>query len=366
MVGFTEFRQRMQTILVIGACLALALSNSANAQELRIGVAAPIGGASELLGLQVKAGAQAAASQEGVALDIVDDECSAQGGAKAAGYFAENKVNIVIGFLCGEAIEAAMPILKEAGLPAITIGVRTDSLTDHREKTGWPVVRLAPRADAERDAAAHLLTRLWSKELFAVIDDGTIYGRELAESFRSAAEQAGLKPVFTDNFRPQLENQIGLVGRLQKAAATHVFVGGDRDDIAIMARDARQIGADMVFAGGEALRAAQGEVKLAEGTLMIALPEWSDDAGRQIAQKLAEEEIAAEGYVLPAYAAVQISRAAFTASAKSGAPLLQSLEGQSFQTAIGPVKFDEKGDLSDNPYRLFRFENGQFVQMDAP
>ena len=77
-----------------------------------------------------------------------------------------------------------------------------------------------------------------SDELFAIIDDGTIYGRELAESFALAAEQAGLKPVFVDTFRPQLDNQIGLVGRLSKAGATHVFAGGDRDDIAIMGRDA--------------------------------------------------------------------------------------------------------------------------------
>ena len=98
--------------------------------------------------------------------------------------------------------------------------------------------------------------------MFAIVDDGTIYGRELAETFRAAAEQAALKPVFVDTFRPQLDNQIGLVGRLQKAGATHVFVGGDRDDIAIMGRDAAQLDAGIVFAGGETLRAPPGDVPL--------------------------------------------------------------------------------------------------------
>lgn len=352
--------------LVIGAWAALAFAGVGNAQDIRIGVAAPLSGTSELLGLQVKAGAEAAALQEGATLDIMDDACSAQGGADAARHFAEEEVGLVLGFLCSEAIEAAMPILKEAGIPAITVGVRTDSLTDRREKTGWPVFRLGPRADEEREAVAHFLTRLWSNELFAIIDDGTIYGRELAESFRAAVEQAGLKPVFVDNFRPQLDNQIALVGRLRKASATHVFVGGDRDDIAIMARDAGQIGADMVFAGGEALRAAAGDVKLAEGTLMVALPEWSEGPGKEIAERLAAAEIAPEGYVLPAYAAIEIARAAFAASAKSGEPLFSTLSEATFQTALGPVRFDEKGDLADNPYRLFRFDGRQFVQMDVP
>ena len=58
-------------------------------------------------------------------------------------------MSVVVGFLCTEAIEAAMPILKDAGIPVITVGVRTDSLTDRKVKTGWPVFRLAPRADAE-------------------------------------------------------------------------------------------------------------------------------------------------------------------------------------------------------------------------
>ncbi|TIM23407.1 MAG: hypothetical protein E5Y74_06015, partial [Mesorhizobium sp.] len=145
--------------------------------------------------------------------------------------------------------QAAMPILKDAGIPVITIGVRTESLTDRRAKTGWPVYRLGPRGDDERNAIASALTHLWQNELFAIIDDGTIYGREIVETLRAAAEQAALKPVFVDTFRPQLDNQIGMIGRLKKAGATHVFAGGDGDDIAIMGRDAAQLQAGIVFAG---------------------------------------------------------------------------------------------------------------------
>ncbi|RUM98055.1 ABC transporter substrate-binding protein [Pseudaminobacter arsenicus] len=352
--------------LVIGALAALTLNSAVDAQELRVGVAAPLSGASSLLGEQVKTGAQAATSFSGIELAITDDACSAEGGARAAQDFIAQKAQIVVGFLCTEAIEAALPLLKDAGIPAIAVGVRADSMTDRREKTGWPVFRIAPRADDEREAAGTLLTALWREELFAIIDDGTIYGRELAESFRATAEQAGLKPVFVDTFRPQLDNQIGLVGRLKKASATHVFVGGDRDDIAIMARDAGQVGADMVFAGGETLRAASGDVPLAQGTLMVALPEWADGAGKEVAARLAGEGIIAEGYVLPAYAAIEIAGTALAASADSGEPPVKTLSGREFQTVIGPVRFDDKGDLSDNPYRLFRFDGKQFIPVDAP
>src|SRR4029079_6593638 len=128
-------------------------------------------------------------------IKTVDDACTADGGAAAAREFVDAKVNVVVGFLCTDASEAALPVLKDANSPVITVGVRTESRTDRRAKTGWPVYRLGPRGDDERHAGASTLTRLWQKELFAIIDDGTIYGREMAETFRAAAEQAALKPV---------------------------------------------------------------------------------------------------------------------------------------------------------------------------
>lgn len=347
------------------SCLAgiagLLLAAQAQAQEPRLGLSTPLSGPSAILGVQILDGAAVAAGAE--ELEIASDGCTAEGGAKAARQFVEAKVRIVVGFLCTEAIEAALPILKQAGIPVITVGVRTDSLTDGREKTGWPVFRLGPRADGENAAAAAIVPKLWRDELFAIIDDGTIYGRELAESVRASAEQAALKPVFTDNFRPQMDNQVGLVGRLRRAGATHVFVGGDRDDIAIMARDAAAAGGGMVFAGGEALRAAPGEVPLAEGTLMIGLPEWSEIAGKDALAALRESQIAPDGYVLPAFAAVEIARAALEDADATGKPLPDILAGQEFKTAIGPVRFDAKGDLADNPYRAFRYDGERFIPL---
>jgi branched-chain amino acid transport system substrate-binding protein len=337
------------------------LAAQAQAQGPRLGISAPISGASAILGAQVLEGA-AAAVGETAELEIADDACTAEGGANAARQFVEAEVRIVLGFLCTEAIEAALPVLTEAGIPVVTVGVRTDGLTDRREKTGWQVFRLGPRADGENAAAAAILPKLWRTEHFAIIDDGTIYGRELAESVRAAAEQAALKPVFVDNFRPQMDNQVGLVGRLRRAGATHVFVGGD---IAIMARDAAAGGADMIFAGGEALRAVSGEVPLAESTLMIGLPDWPEIASKEALAVFRERQAAPDGYVLPTFAAVEIARAALANADASGKPLKQILAEREFDTAIGPIRFDGKGDLATNPYRVFRYDGERFVPVEG-
>ena len=346
--------------------LVLALATAAPSAAQTIGIAAPASDAVALLGAQIRTGAEIAAAVRGIPPDrlvVADDGCSAEGGAEAARTFVSRKAGIVVGFLCTEAIEAALPILSRAGIPVVTPGVRADALTDRRERTGWPVFRTAPRDDDEEEAIAAYLLPRWRDTLFALVDDGTIYGRELVESFRLAAEMAGLKPVFVDTYRPQMDNQIGLVARLRRAGATHVLVGGDRADVAIMGRDAAGLGYALTIAAGETLRAAPDGPPLAEGTLMVGLPEPAEIAAPEALAAFAVRTIVPEGYMLPAYAAVEIAAQALTEAEASGKPAADVLGTGTFGTALGAIAFDAKGDLAHNPYRLFRHDGRTFVEV---
>ncbi len=363
--SLTSFRIAGRCLARRGAAaLVVALAASpavAQGGAPAIGISAPLTGDSASLGAQLRAGAEAAAGSD-LRLEVVDDGCSAEGGAKAAERFVAAKVGAVVGFLCTAALEAAMPALKKAGIPVIAIGVRTDSVTDRRERTGWPVFRLGPRADDEQEAAAALIPRLWRDALFAIVDDGTIYGRELAESVRAGAEQQALKPVFVDTYRPELDNQVGLVGRLRRAGATHAFVGGDLDDVAIIGRDAAGIGMTLTLAGGEALRAAPGAVALQPGTLMVGLPDPAEIAKPEALAALKARGTVPDGYVLPAYAGVEVARQAL-AKAAAGGSVAEALGKDAFETTLGSIRFDAKGDLADNPFRLFRYDGRQFEEV---
>jgi branched-chain amino acid transport system substrate-binding protein len=46
--------------------------------------------------------------------------------------------------------------------------------------------------------------------------------------------------------------------------------------------------------------------------------------------------------------------------------LADALSQQAFSTAIGQIRFDEKGDLTESPYRLFRFDGQRFVEQEVP
>ena len=356
----------MRLAIVLLALSGLLAIRQAGAADVTVGVAAPLSGSFALLGEQVRQGIEtAAANFKGgtVTLDTQDDGCSAEGGAAAANEFVQSHVDVVVGFLCNEAIDAAMPILKRAGIAAITPGVRTDSLTDNRTKTGWPVFRLAPRNDDEGAAVGSILTEHWRNVLFAIVDDGTVYGRGLADTLRADAEQRGMKPAFVDTYRPGMDNQVGLVFRLRRAGVNHVFVGGARDDVAIIARDAAKFHLKLEIAGGEALRAPAGDVPLAAGTLMVAPPDWTNPADPAVAEQLKKAEITPEGYVLPGYAALQIAASAASQAIDQKQKMAAILPSETFQTAIGPIRFDNKGDLAQNPYRLFRYDGNAFVEV---
>jgi len=339
----------------------------ASAQAEGIGLIAPLSGQVALLGQQMRDGAELAAETimpDAGALQVADDACTAEGGEAAARQMVEAQVQLVIGFLCTESIRAALPALSAAGIPVVTPGVRTDSLTDNRERDGSLIYRMTARADGEREAVSRLLIPRWRDALFALVDDGTIYGRELIESFRLAAENAGLKAVFVDTYRPQMENQVGLVSRLRRAGATHVLVGGDREDVAIIGRDAAGLDFPLTIAAGEALRAAAGNTPLAEGTLMVGLPEPAEIASQAALEAFARRDLIPEGYMLPAYAAVELARTALERADESGRTVTQALSENAFPTSLGEIRFDQRGDLSQSPYRLYRFDGQSFVKAE--
>lgn len=352
---------RLVSLLLPATLLAIAAGPAAG--QVRIGLSLPLGDTAPLLAEQMRSGAEAAAEAAGAELIVADDACSAEGGAAAARRFAGEDVAVAIGYLCTEAIEAALPILAEAGIPVITTGVRTASLTEDRAQTEWPVFRLAPRADREARAVGRILSTRWRDELFAIVDDGTIYARELAESLRAAAEENGLEPVYFDTFRPQLDNQIGLIGRLRNAGATHVFVGGDRADIAVIARDAAELDYEVTLAGGEALRAAPGEVALAAGVLMVAPPLWREEVVPELLAGFEAAGLNPEGYFLPTHAAVEIAVVAEEAAEASGMPIAQVLSSRAFPTIIGPVRFDANGDVGID-YHLYRYDGARFERVE--
>ena len=353
---------RFRAALAAGLFAAAAVPAHAQDKAV-IGVSAPLSGYFEILGEQVAAGARMALGERTDAeLVVADDTCSGEGGTSAANRLIEANAAIVIGFPCIEAFDTAMPLLADAGIPVVLLGVRAEGLSEERDDKGWPLVRLAPRNQDEAEALAAYLRPAWRTVNFALIDDGTLYGRQLIETVRFLLEEFNLKPVFTDTYRPQLENQVALVRRLQKSGATHVVIGGDAYDAAIIGENAAEIGVTLNLAGGSALIAPPSDGTPPDGTILVALPDWRErEPAQALKESLADDQFSADGYFVPAHAAAEIALRTLGQMDETGHVPLESLTGKDFETALGPVRFGEDGNLTRNLFEVFVIEDGRPV-----
>ena len=352
----------------IAAFLTLLVAAAqGHAAGVTIGVVAPQDSTLGLLGAQISAGAGFEIQQSGNTLVAINETCEDNSGAAVADALVNAKVQVAIGFLCSETLEGALPKLKDANIPAITVSVRSRILMEDALKNGWPLFRAAPADGAEAAKIIEAILKDWAADPIALIEDGTIHGRELTEAVRNALEQNGLKPVFTDTYRPGQEQQISLVRRLKRAGATRVFIGGDRNDVAVIARDAKAENIQLSILGGDAMRAADQPLPLDAGVRAVALPEYAIlPEGTAAADALRAKGIEPEGYVLPSLAAALIAGQAGQAAAAAGKPLQETLLGTTFQTAVGTIAFTGAHELSQNPYRLVEWRGNGFFPPAAP
>ena len=230
-------------------------------------------------------------------------------------------------------------------------------------KKKWPFFRLAPATSAERDAVTNAIFSHWKEKPFALLDDGTTLSREMTDSVRQMLEQKGMSAAFIDNFRPAQEVQTQLMRRLKKANITHVFAASDRNDMSILARDAKVAGINLTFLGGDALKGMNQPVPLEAGVYAITLPEPASLPSAKTAIDLMQaEKKVAEGYVLPSYSAMQIVIGAAEIAQGSGAPLADALVETPFATAMGEIQFGKTHELTGNPYRMLVWDGAAFVE----
>src|SRR5688572_1781950 len=70
-----------------------------------------------------------------------------------------------------------------------------------------------------------------------------------------------------------------------------------------------------------------------------------------------------EGYTLATYAAIQVwAQAATKAGTTEAEKVAEALRGGSWDTVIGKLSFDEKGDLTSSTYVWYEFQGGKYAE----
>ena len=360
----------LSTVLAITA-MAFPLQAAA---QVGIGVSLPLSGPVEKLGRDFLDGARLKLAEynkqmgqqpeQQVELVIADDRCDGEVAKLSADELRQSGVGLITGILCNAVAFQLAETLKESAIPLLVAGARAPRLTMDRERKGWHLWRLAPADTEAATIASRELARQWASAPYAIIDDGTAYGRGLADQFRIAMEEAGLPPQFQDNFRPTQSTQARLVRRLRRAGTPKVFVGADAEDAAMIARNAAELEIPLEIVAGDTLSVLPflpPDQHPPDGLLAVLARHEVDSAvPRELVARFRQAGIDPEPYALSGYRAMEVALEALRP--ETGETAAQ-LAGETFETALGPVKFDETGANTVPVHAFFEWRNGAFEEI---
>ncbi|HEU5272692.1 MAG TPA: branched-chain amino acid ABC transporter substrate-binding protein [Xanthobacteraceae bacterium] len=343
-------------------CLALGLAAGLAAPataEVRIAVGAPLTGGSAAFGAQLKQGTEQAVADINAAGGILgqklvlsagDDRADPKEGVSVANKFAADGVKFVVGHFNSGVTMPSSEVYQENGILEITPAATNPKIT---ERGMWNIFRVCGRDDQQGSVAGAIIADRFKGKRIAIVHDKTTYGQGLAEETRKAITAKGLKPVLFEGVNKDDKDFTALVSKLKAVNPDLVYWGGLQDTGGLILRQMRDQGLKAPMMGGDGM--ADDEFAAiagpgAEGTLMTFSPDPRTNPKNKAIVELFRKQRGFEpqSYTLYSYAAVQIikqaAEAAKSLDPKKVADVMHS--GHVFNTVLGDVSFDKKGDIN--------------------
>ncbi|TCK05825.1 high-affinity branched-chain amino acid ABC transporter substrate-binding protein [Marinobacterium mangrovicola] len=357
MKGFSK------TLLATAA--ALAIAGTAQAETLKIALAGPATGPVAQYGDMQKIGVEAAIDYfnanggingmevEGV---IYDDACDPKQAVAVANKIVNDGITHVVGHLCSSSTEPASDIYYEEGILMITAASTSPSITEKGYDTIFRTIGLD---SLQGTLAADYISGTVKPERVAVIHDKQQYGEGLATTVRDSLVEAGIEPVMFEGVTAGDKDFSALIAKLQKADVDFVYYGGYHPELGLILRQSKEKGFEAQFMGPEGI-VNSDLAKIAgdatEGVLATA-PKSFDKNPENALRVAAIEEKGLDPtgpFVFPAYAAVQIMADTIDAiDSTDPMAMAEYISANEFETAIGHVKYDDKGDLTESTFLVY-------------
>lgn len=359
--------------LVIALAILGGFSRPARA-EIVVAVAVPTSGEDSYLGTEFVQGTQVAIDRinragglngEPLRALVVDDACDADQAEAAARRVVTARPALVVGHSCSSASIRAAPIYAAAGIIQITPASTNPKLTEMGLTT---VFRLIGRDDRQGEVAAARIQRDWPKAAIAVLDDGNTYGRGLGDAVRAGLLRRGLTPSVSASYAAGAASYRDQVALLASHRIGVVYIAGYGPDLGLLAREIRAAHlATVILSGDDAHSTPVAEIggAASDGVRFTYAPDLTRlPAAARLIEALRQEGIALSPAQLRAYAAVEVwARAAAQVGIRDAAAVAAFLRAGPIETAIGPVAFDAKGDLTTGAgdWAWYRWHDGAVV-----
>jgi branched-chain amino acid transport system substrate-binding protein len=341
--------------------------------EVLLGVAGPLTGPNAWLGELTQRGFDLAVTDlnanggvlgQQIRSVAADDFCNPDQARAAAAKLVADGAVAVIGHQCSGAAIAAAPAYGEAGIVLISNAATNPKLTELSVPT---VFRVVGRDDQQGALAAAYLATTWRDRPIGIVHDGQAYGKGLAEEVRKGLEQRGVSEALFTTIEPGLTDYSPLVAELRDRSIAVLHYSGYAPEAGLILRQARAAGLELQLVCGDGMtsedfRLIAGEA--AEGTLVT---NFADPTIRPEAARVVERMRATVGTALfagpYAYAAVQAwAQAVRAARSTDGKAVAAALRGGTFDTIVGRLGFDAKGDVTGiDTFHWYRWHGNELV-----
>jgi branched-chain amino acid transport system substrate-binding protein len=360
----TSMKSAIFAALAAASVLVLTGCDSGPA-KLKVGVGGPMTGSDAAFGAQLKNGVEQAVADVNAAGGIMgqqielvsgDDAADPRQGVNVANDFVGEGVHFVVGHFNSGVTMPASEVYVENGVLMITPGSTNPQVTD---RGLWDVFRICGRDDQQGGVAGGYIAQNLKDKKVAIVHDKTTYGKGLADETRKAMNAQGVKEVLYEGVSAGEKDFAALVSKVKNSGADVFYWGGVHTAGGLILRQMRDQGVGAVFMSGDGIASDEFAAIAgpgAEGTLMTFGPDpQKRPEAKTIVDKFLARGYKPEAYTLYSYAAVQILKQAIE-GAKSLDPKIVAQymrTGVPFNTVIGDIAFDAKGDIKQVAYVMY-------------
>ena len=360
----------MKSVKLIGLALGatFALSTAALAQTIPVAVAGPMTGEYSAFGRQLKNGSEMAVADlnaaggvlgKKLALDIEDDACDPKQARSVAEKIGSANVPFVAGHYCSSSSIPASEAYADSNVLEITPASTNPLFT---ERKLWNVARVCGRDDQQGLVAGEYIAKNFKGKNIAILNDKSTYGKGLADETKKALNKAGVTEKMYESYNQGDKDFNAIVSRLKQQNIDLVYIGGYHTEAGLILRQMRDQGLKTILMAGDALadkEYASITGPAGAGTLFTFGPDpRKKPTAASIVEKFKAKNIDPEGYTLYTYAAFQVwSKAVAKAGTTDPKKVMNTIKGGSWDTVIGTLNFDAKGDIKQIDYVVYRWDD---------
>ena len=360
------------TTAVIAAALFSSAPVGADTDGALVVVAGPMSGDYEQYGASVRIGAELAVEDQNAAggllgvplrIEVVDDnDCDVDRATEIAEDIVDLGPAVVVGHLCSGVSIPASEVYARNGIIQITPASSNPRMTEGNDSKPT-IFRSYGRDDRQGNVAAAFINSRWPNARTFIVHISEAYDDYILDTAISTFREYGIDVEWV-SYDAERNSPDDTVETLIAHQAAVVYVIGYTGDTATFLREAKKAGLAAVIVGTDSLMTEEvldlaGDA--AEGVYFTAHPSVElNSFAQSTVTRLKAADVEYLDYAVYAYVAVQEYVQAATAAAQLDAEAVaEQLHDGNLLTAIGPIRFDEHGDIAGDFWAIYQFAGGK-------